>query len=159
MTEAHACFNLVQQLAMAYPTLPLSGRIGIITFYKQQAKKIKSLFLCHYGPSILDSIDINSVDGFQGQEKDIILLSCVRGAGGRGSVGFLNDARRVNVALTRARSTLLIVGNVGVVEAGGNEVWRELLGDARRRGLVRSGKSPTRVFGKAPNLQMSQPAL
>ena len=79
MTEAHACFNLVQQLAMAYPTLPLSGRIGIITFYKQQAKKIKSLFLRHYGPSILDSIDINSVDGFQGQEKDIILLSCVRG--------------------------------------------------------------------------------
>ena len=55
-------------------------------------------------------ISINTVDGFQGQERDIILISMVRN-NAEGQVGFLADLRRMNVAITRARMKLLIIGH------------------------------------------------
>ena len=57
-----------------------------------------------------NSITVNTVDGFQGQERDIIIISLVR-ANGDGSIGFLSDIRRMNVAITRARMKLFILGN------------------------------------------------
>lgn len=58
-------------------------------------------------------MDINTIDGFQGREKDITIFSCVRAiAPGRkkGTIGFVADERRINVGLTRARCSLLVVG-------------------------------------------------
>ena len=55
-------------------------------------------------------ISINTVDGFQGQERDIIMISMVR-ANSEGQVGFLRDLRRMNVAITRARMKLILVGH------------------------------------------------
>jgi senataxin len=75
-------------------------------------------------------IDINTVDGFQGQEKDIIILSCVRSSTG-GGVGFLSDRRRINVALTRARYSLLVVGDDSTLKADGT--WGALIDHARAR--------------------------
>ena len=75
------------------------------------------------------------MDGFQGQEKDIIILSCVRSGPNLNSIGFLKDARRMNVALTRAKSSLFVIGNATTLERG-DERWRTIVQDARMRGFV-----------------------
>lgn len=75
----------------------------------------------------------NTVDGFQGQEKDIIILSCVR-SGNLRSIGFLKDPRRMNVALTRAKSSLFVIGNGATLESS-DERWKTIVGDARDRGF------------------------
>ena len=69
----------------------------------------------------LDGIEINTVDAYQGREKDIIILSTVRTE----CIGFLADYRRMNVAITRARNFLWIVGNQNTLK--NNEVWGELI--------------------------------
>ena len=59
-------------------------------------------------------ITVNTVDGFQGQERDVIIISLVR-ANEEGQIGFLNDLRRMNVAITRARMKLIILGDVSTL--------------------------------------------
>ena len=67
---------------------------------------------------------INTVDSFQGQEKDIIIISCVR-SNEQANIGFLLDERRINVALTRAKHLMLVVGNGYTL--GSNEIWDSFL--------------------------------
>ncbi len=86
--------------------------IGIITPYRLQAQYIRSL-VKHNDTlrPIRSTISVNTVDGFQGQERDIILISLVR-SNEHGQIGFLNDLRRMNVAMTRARMKLIIIGHI-----------------------------------------------
>ena len=65
----------------------------------------------HFFRSFRRLIAVHTVDGFQGQERDVILLSLVR-ANKMGQIGFLRDLRRMNVAMTRARMKLMIIGDV-----------------------------------------------
>lgn len=76
-----------------------------------------------------------TIDGFQGQEKDIIILSTVRSGDHLSSIGFLRDVRRMNVALTRAKSSLFIVGNASTLERA-DDKWRTIVGNARERGFL-----------------------
>ncbi|KAK6459252.1 DEAD-box type RNA helicase [Scheffersomyces xylosifermentans] len=143
--EANVTLELVEKLMSIIPEDQFSGRIGIISPYKEQIRTLKNVFTKRYGNSILSQIDFNTVDGFQGQEKEIIIMSCVR-ASETGNVGFLSDIRRMNVALTRARTTLWILGNKDSLMR--NNVWKQLLNDAESRdcvsiafpGFLRGGK-------------------
>jgi senataxin len=72
---------------------------------------------------------VNTVDGFQGREKDMIIFSCVRSGE---HIGFLSDVRRLNVAITRARSCLVLVGCENTLIR--NDCWREMIVYLKSRG-------------------------
>lgn len=85
--------------------------VGIISPYKVQTQYIRQQIRKREEFKLFRSlISVNTVDGFQGQERDIILISLVR-SNDQGQIGFLNDLRRMNVAMTRARMKLIIFGN------------------------------------------------
>ena len=85
--------------------------IGIISPYKGQVQLLRRMLRKDsYWKPLRHLISVNTVDGFQGQERDIILISMVR-QNEQGQVGFLSDLRRMNVAITRARMKLIIIGH------------------------------------------------
>lgn len=88
---------------------------GVISPYKAQVQYLRQLIRrdAFFRP-LRELITIHTVDGFQGQERDVILISLVR-ANERGRIGFLNDLRRMNVAITRARMKLLILGDSATI--------------------------------------------
>lgn len=98
--------------------------VGIITPYSGQVQLLRRRLQSdyHHKLSCLD-VDVRSIDGFQGAEKDVILFSTVRG-NESGSIGFLRDSRRLNVALTRARSVNLApISSDHVVCMPGLSAW------------------------------------
>ncbi len=123
LPDSHSYYNLVEikkvnELADAL----LSSRLfpedlGIISPYEQQVNRLKER-LSGYG------IEIKSVDGFQGREKEVIILSLVR-ANENGNIGFLRDYRRLNVALTRAKRKLIIVGNANTLK--NDKIYSQLI--------------------------------
>jgi regulator of nonsense transcripts 1 len=103
-----------------------STQIGVITPYDGQKKYVHE-YMRRAGAlasSLYDAIEVASVDAFQGREKDFILVSCVRSSETQG-IGFLSDPRRLNVALTRARLGLILLGNPRVLSK--NALWAALL--------------------------------
>jgi hypothetical protein len=122
--------------------------VGVITPYSAQKTLICHLLSKRGVPE--DACEVDTVDGFQGREMDAIVLSTVRSSRGGGSgpgetIGFVSDKRRMNVALTRARHCLLIVGDSETLAAR-SEDWRELIVDAKARNcfeqIEKDGKSP-----------------
>lgn len=109
-------------------------KVGIISPYKAQVsaieKKVEKYRTGAHGSNF--SVRVSSVDGFQGGEEDVIIISTVR-CNGNGAVGFLSNRQRANVALTRARHCLWIVGNGATLYQSGS-VWKELVIDAKKRG-------------------------
>lgn len=101
-------------------------QIGIITPYEGQRAYIVQ-YMQRNGSlrkQLYAEIEVASVDAFQGREKDFIVLSCVRSNDGK-SIGFLSDPRRLNVALTRARYGLVILGNPKILSK--TVLWNNLL--------------------------------
>ncbi len=99
--------------------------VGIISPYKAQVKLLEDLveensMLSTYAKYI----SINTVDGFQGQERDVIYISLVR-SNSDGDIGFLKDYRRMNVALTRARKKLVVIGDSATL--GNSSFYRNFL--------------------------------
>ncbi|KAJ1994960.1 DEAD-box type RNA helicase [Coemansia sp. RSA 1358] len=142
MDEVMAAVQLVYSLCTDFPDLPWKQRIGVITPYKQQLRKLVETFKQFFGELAKEAIEFNTVDGFQGQEKDIIIFSCVRA--GEGGVGFLSDKRRMNVGLTRARKSLFVLGNAKLLAA--SPLWKQLIDDSSARGLLLD--SPLPLFGR-----------
>ena len=85
--------------------------VGIISPYRAQVQYLRRLLMKReYFKPFRRLISVNTVDGFQGQERDVIVISLVR-SNDEGQIGFLRDLRRMNVAITRARMKLIILGD------------------------------------------------
>lgn len=113
--EAQAVVAYVAALLEQRAEATASGVVAILTFYKAQVAEIKRR-LDAAGFSGAKAVKVASVDGYQGSEADVVVVSFVRTAPG-GSIGFLRDFRRLNVALTRARDTLVLFGHVSALRA------------------------------------------
>ncbi|XP_054704506.1 probable helicase senataxin isoform X1 [Grus americana] len=107
-------------------------RIGIITPYSAQKKKIQEQLDRVFKNNSPGEVD--TVDAFQGREKDCIIVTCVRANSTKGSIGFLASLQRLNVTITRARFSLFILGRLKTLME--NKDWNELIQDAQKRGAI-----------------------
>ena len=87
-------------------------------------------------PDNLVRMEVNTVDAFQGQEKDIVILSTVRAKGmtRNADIGFVSSLQRMNVALTRAKESLIICAHFPTLVS--SEAWKDLIDDAKVRGVA-----------------------
>lgn len=153
--EARFVVALVKRLVRDYPALlnedEASGAgVGVISPYKAQVKVIRRLLEQALGPERARLIDVNSVDGFQGREKEVCVFSVTRAPKTKtppqnaaqtqtkqrkkNLLGFVADERRVNVGLTRARSSLLVVGSAKALATDTH--WGALVRSATERRLM-----------------------
>jgi superfamily I DNA and/or RNA helicase len=110
-TEAGWVLKMVESILQGQDISP--HEIGIITPYNGQVRAIRDLMESSGGMENggkWEGIEVRSVDGYQGREKELIILSAVR-SNPEGNVGFLDDSRRLNVALTRAKRGLVVIGD------------------------------------------------
>jgi ATP-dependent RNA/DNA helicase IGHMBP2 len=114
-------------LALGVP----AGEIAVISPYDAQVQRLRSLL----APEVEAGLEVDTVDGFQGREKEAVVVSLVR-ANDAGEVGFLADVRRMNVALTRARSKLVVVGDGATVSR--HPFYERFLRHAQATGAWRS---------------------
>jgi superfamily I DNA and/or RNA helicase len=112
--EAELVLKKIDQLVAA--GLPAAD-IALIAPYAAQVRYLRS-------QNVHDELEIDTVDGFQGREKEAVVITCVR-SNGNGEIGFLADKRRMNVALTRARRKLIVVGDSATL--GGHPFYADLL--------------------------------
>lgn len=116
--ENHIEADLVIEIVEEAMKLTLDLKdIAVITPYKDQVELINNKL-------DLDELEVNTVDGFQGREKEVIILSLVR-SNQYGNIGFLRDLRRLNVSLTRAKRKLIIIGDSSTINS--NEVYQRLI--------------------------------
>lgn len=104
-------FSQTQQDGSPLYTKETFPSVAVISPYKQQIGILKDQ-LVHYPTlqSLGDKISVNTIDSFQGQERDIVYISMTR-SNTEGVIGFLSDIRRMNVAMTRARKKLVVIGD------------------------------------------------
>ncbi|TVY81330.1 Helicase SEN1 [Lachnellula suecica] len=134
--ELNAAIKLYERLKADYRGYDFRGKIGIIATYKAQLNELKARFSSRFGESIFDEIEFNTTDAFQGREREIIIFSCVRATTNKG-IGFLKDIRRMNVGLTRAKSSLWVLGDSRALKQG--EFWNRLIEDAKARDRYTDG--------------------
>lgn len=128
--ELEVAMQLFSRFKIDYSDCDLKGKVGIITPYKAQLFALRDRFANRFGEGIFDEIEFNTTDAFQGRECEIIIFSCVR-ASPTGGIGFMTDIRRMNVGLTRAKSSLWILGDSRALVQG--EFWAKLIKDAKAR--------------------------
>ncbi|CAI9763492.1 unnamed protein product [Fraxinus pennsylvanica] len=134
MVEVFVIAEIVSNLYKESLSSKQKVRIGCLSPYKAQVFAIQQKLGKTYSTDADEkfSVNIRSVDGFQGGEEDVIIMSTVR-CNGNGSVGFLSNCQRTNVALTRARYCLWILGNSSTLLKSGS-VWKNLVQDSKNRG-------------------------
>ena len=148
--EAQLALHIVRMLLARYSECLAPSAIGVIAPYNGQVRLIRKLLADEFGSAVAAELEVNSVDGFQGREKSVVLVSCVRSDYARQharGVGFVKDARRINVSMTRAKHSLFILGHARTLEQ--EEIWAALLDDARERGCVLTASSPLKIWFEA----------
>ncbi|KAJ0765113.1 putative TPR and ankyrin repeat-containing protein [Helianthus annuus] len=134
MVEVAIVVKIVQNLFKAWHNSRKRLSIGVVSPYAAQVDSIQEKLGHGYEKRDGFFVTVNTIDGFQGGEEDIIILSTVR-SNSHGGVGFLTSDQRTNVALTRARHCLWILGNERTL-SNSDCVWKELVCDARNRGCL-----------------------
>ncbi|KAF7010859.1 hypothetical protein CFC21_025225 [Triticum aestivum] len=134
MVEVAIVLHLIHTIFKSWKKTGQGFSIGVVSPYNAQVDAIKIRLGKKYDACDGFHVRVKSIDGFQGEEDDIIILSTVR-SNGRGAVGFLADNQRTNVALTRARHCLWIAGNAHTLYKSGTE-WTDLVADAEIRKCV-----------------------
>ncbi|KAK8089950.1 hypothetical protein PG997_004911 [Apiospora hydei] len=134
--EIKVAMSLYERFRKDNPSIDTKGKFGIITPYKAQLYELRNRFTGRYGEGITEEIEFNTTDAFQGRECEIIIFSCVR-ASPTGGIGFMTDIRRMNVGLTRAKSSLWVLGDSRALVQG--EFWNKLIEDARARDRYTTG--------------------
>lgn len=145
-TETRSTFNK-EECALVYryletyiPMLPSdkSISVGIVAPYKAQVKMLDEVISKSELAEKHDNLQItvNTIDSFQGQERDIICISLVR-SNDKGEIGFLSDTRRMNVAMTRARKKLIVIGDSATICS--NDFYNAFVEYATNNGFYRSG--------------------
>jgi senataxin len=90
--EVQVAISLYDRLLKEFGSVDFNFRVGVVSMYRAQILELRRAFESRFGIDITSQVDFNTVDGFQGQEKDIIILSCVRAGPGLQNVGFLSGA-------------------------------------------------------------------
>ncbi|KAL2504448.1 P-loop containing nucleoside triphosphate hydrolase superfamily protein [Abeliophyllum distichum] len=134
LVEVFVVAEIVSKLYKESIALKQKVRVGCLSPYKAQVFAIQQKLGKTYSTDADTdfSVNVRSVDGFQGGEEDVIIISTVR-CNGNGSIGFLSNCQRANVALTRARYCLWILGNSATLLNSGS-VWKNLVLDSKDRG-------------------------
>ncbi|KAL1366258.1 hypothetical protein HN51_014103 [Arachis hypogaea] len=140
---------LYQKLITRYPTLKSGNQVAIISPYRQQVKLFQKRFEETFGVSSQEIVDICTVDGCQGREKDVAIFSCVRASEDKG-IGFVEDIRRMNVGITRAKSAVLVVGSASTLRR--SEQWNKLVESAEKRDCFFQVSKPYSSFFSDENL-------
>ncbi len=144
--------NLFDDLLAYMQTHYLSNigqHVRVITFYKEQALALERQLSAKY-----PGITIGTVDGSQGEEAQIVLVSCVR-SNTKGTVGFVDDENRVNVALTRAKRMLVVAGNANTLQR--KPLLAAMVTDARNRSLYFTESSVRSVITPRPPVAPAVP--
>ncbi|CAN0880594.1 Probable helicase MAGATAMA 3 [Linum grandiflorum] len=131
MVEASIVLKLLQNLHKAWSVSKKKLSVGVISPYAAQVSEIQRKIGRKYERIDGFSVKVRSVDGFQGGEEDIIIISTVR-SNSKGAIGFLSNGQRANVALTRARHCMWILGNEKTLLKSGS-VWETAVVDAKAR--------------------------
>ncbi|XP_057469573.1 uncharacterized protein LOC130758622 isoform X2 [Actinidia eriantha] len=134
-------------------------RVGCLSPYKAQVFALQEKLGKTYSADANSdfSVNVRSVDGFQGGEEDVIIISTVR-SNGSGTLGFLPDRQRTNVALTRAKHCLWILGN-GAMLTQSNSVWKKLVVDAKARDCfyeAKDDKNLAQAVASALDVELNQ---
>eukprot|EP01134_Creolimax_fragrantissima_P006907 CFRG6907T1 len=130
--EVNVCLNVAKHL-IRHCSVDSNNQISVISFYQGQVQAINQAL--RMSGKMVKGVNAFSVDSYQGSECDIVILTTVRSNESQ-AIGFLNDFRRLNVALTRARHTLIVLGNVDTMYATIGSTVRDMVEDARARGLI-----------------------
>jgi senataxin len=102
-TEVQIAVALYARLIKEFSSVDFNFRVGVVSMYRAQILELRRAFESRFGVDVTSHVDFNTVDGFQGQEKDIIILSCVRAGPGLQNVGFLSGTLRTLLGHAKLR--------------------------------------------------------
>lgn len=136
LDEVNFIVALILKLLASNPKVIFDHKIVVITPYQYQRTLLMEKFNRQASSrSVFATIEVATVDSYQGRECDIVIFSSVRAARGA-SIGFLADVRRLNVALTRAKKSLWIIGKASALSA--NPIWKAMMDSIKERHLFTS---------------------
>ena len=122
--EAALALAIFRELTHRFPERRGAPSVAVISPYKAQVTLLRAAFKAALGAEAAKLVDINTIDGFQGRERDVAIFSTVRSSR-RGAIGFVADERRINVGLTRSRASLFVLGNAAALRQDRN--WGKLV--------------------------------